>query len=118
MAKSKALIEKEIKRIITGLHKEVFGKGPEELWVKIHRNVATFSCTKTLTPLENYLQSTPEGDNEIARIRMTISKTAKTQLCSEIELACGLRVLGITDEIYICSDVLYGAILFQENIDN
>lgn len=118
MAKSKALIEREIKRIITGLHQEVFGKGPEELWVKIHRNVATFSCTRTLTPLEKYLQSAPEGDKEITRIRMTISKTAKTQLCSEIELACGLRVLGITEEIHIDSDVLYGVILLQQNIDD
>lgn len=119
MAKESSVVsfEKRLKKFIIKTHQDIFGKGPEEVWVKVHRNVATFYCSKSLTHMENFLLTTPNGENEVMRIRKNICNYIKPQVCSGIELANGIKVLGLTVELSISSNSMFGAILFQDCIE-
>jgi len=113
----KAIIERNVKRIITVLHQDVYGKGPEELWAKVNRNIVTFSCTRTLTPLEKFLLGTHDGKTQILNLRENVSRAIKDKLCREINVSCNVKVLSIVDEIEIDTDVWFGAILLSENVE-
>ncbi|MDD4568912.1 MAG: Na-translocating system protein MpsC family protein [Tepidanaerobacteraceae bacterium] len=117
MVKNKDFIERGIRRIITSLHQEVFGKGPEESWVKINKNIATFSCTRTLTPMEIFLLGTQDGKEEVKSLRIRISSAIKERLTTEIDVICGIKILSITDDIHIDSDTWFGAIILQSSIE-
>lgn len=112
MIRDGSVLEREIKRIIVKLHQEIFGKGPEQLWVKIEQNICTFSCIKTLTPIEKFLLTTEDGLKQVVKLRAEISKAAIFKLRQEIELLCEVKILSTTSEICIEADTVYGAILF------
>ncbi len=116
-AKTKASVEKELRRLITRFHHEIFGKGPEEVWVKIHLNVATFCCAKSLAPLEEYLLGVPGGEEEVLRLRQKIMGFANPRLCSEIERFSGVQVLRLTVDLCLKSNTMFGAVLFQQALE-
>ncbi|MHB1127220.1 MAG: Na-translocating system protein MpsC family protein [Bacillota bacterium] len=117
MFKRKIALEKEVKKIMTKIHQDIFGKGPDELWVKINNKVGSFYCSKTLTTMEEFLLSLPGGEEEVLRLRTTILKAIVSRLCSEIELMCSAKVLSVSAELCTQSNVFFGSILFQEDFD-
>lgn len=116
--KHKSVLEKELNKLITKVHREVFGRGPDEVWVKIHRNVATFSCVKSLTAVEEFLLSTPQGVEEVLRLRKVIAAHIKSRFCAEVESLSGVKVVDVIGKLCIQTNTLYGAILFQEEMDD
>ncbi|MHB1404313.1 MAG: Na-translocating system protein MpsC family protein [Desulfitobacteriaceae bacterium] len=116
--KHKSVLEKDLNKLITKLHREIFGKGPDEVWVKIYRNVGTFSCVKSLTSLEEFLLTTPHGVDEVLRLRKVIAANIKSRFCSEVEALCGVKVVSVTGELCIQTNTLYGVILFQDEIED
>lgn len=114
MASGKASSERNIKKLLIKVHRDVFGKGPEEVWVSVTRNVATFYCSNSLTALEEFLLTTPGGEDEVKHLRHKITKYISPTLYSELEKTCGITVLSMTMELCTRSRVLFGAILFQE----
>lgn len=117
MVKNKDFMERHIRRIITSLHQEVFGKGPEESWVKINKNIATFSCTKTLTSVENFLLGTKNGKEQVQSLRIKISSAIRERLITEIDIICDINVLSITDDVHIDSDTWFGAVILNKSIE-
>lgn len=115
--KSRIMLEKEIKKIMIKWHQQIFGKGPDEMWVKINRNLASFYCAKTMTNMEEFLLDIPDGETEVKRIRITLASAVKERLCSDIQSKCGVRVLDISWEFSISSNACFGTLLFQEDFD-
>lgn len=111
-------MEKELKKLAVRLHIEYFGKGPEDVWVRTYKSVATFYCAKTITPLEETLLRITSGKEEVMRLRDKIYEYVKPQLFMEIEKVSGCKVLSFTADICVDTKVLHGSILFLENIDN
>jgi len=107
-----AILEKEVRRIVIKLHQEIFGKGPDQLWVKVEQSVCMFSFFKTLTPMENFLLKTKGGSEQVQTLRKEILKAANIKLCQELELLHEIKILGDTSEICIETDSVHGAILF------
>lgn len=114
MAKNKLFCEKGIKRLIIKFHRDIFGKGPEEVWVSINRNIGTFYCSNSLTALEEFILSMPDGEEEIKRLRLRIAARIRPSFCCEVEKICSNIVLDITAQICLSSKGLFGAILFQD----
>lgn len=113
MNMGKTALEKDIKKIFFKLHQEVFGKGPESLWVKIHQNAASFYIFKTLTKLEEFLVTMPGGIEEVHRLRATIIKNMKKILSVEITSVSQVKVIDISMEFSLESNVMFGVILFD-----
>jgi len=112
---TKGDVEREVRKIINRMHQEVLGKGPDQLWVKLNQNVGTFYCTKTLTPMEEFLLKTSDGKEKVLVLRKAIAEVACPRLSSEIELLCGTKVLSITGKLSVDTDAIFGAILFAED---
>ncbi|WP_227763656.1 Na-translocating system protein MpsC family protein [Zhaonella formicivorans] len=117
MAKNKAELESALRRMLSRLHQEIFGKGPEGVWVKITQNVGTFYVSKTLTNMELFLLSVPGGEDEVLRLRGVIMKNIKPRLYSEIEHLGDVKVISIATELSIISNAFFGAILFDRSFD-
>ena len=111
------MLEKELKRLIVRINREVYGKGPEDVWVQINYNIATFCCSKSLTHMEEFLLSVPGGEEEVLRLRKNVAGYIKPRLLSEIEIACGVKVLRLTADLCVRTKTLFGAILFQDGFD-
>lgn len=118
MTKNKSIYEKVIKKLIIKVHREIFGKGPEEVWVSINRNVASFHCSKSLTALEKYLLKELNAKDEVERLRQVIMQHIYKSICSELQNACNNTVLGLTMKLCVDTDILFGAILFQNSFCN
>lgn len=116
--KHKSVLEKDLNKLITKLHREVFGRGPDEVWIKIHRNVGTFSCVKSLTSLEEFLLTTPHGVDEVLRLRQVIAANIKPRFCAEVESLSGVKVVSVTGKLSIETNTFYGAILFHDEIED
>lgn len=114
MSTGKTVLEKEIKKIFFKVHQEVFGKGPESLWIRIYQNAALFYIFKTLTKLEEFMVTMPGGIEEVYKLRATIIKNMKEILSVEIAAVSQVKVLGISMEFSLDSNVMFGAILFDE----
>ncbi|MFA5537001.1 MAG: Na-translocating system protein MpsC family protein [Bacillota bacterium] len=112
MDMANAILEKEAKRIIIRLHQEIFGKGPDQLWVKVEQNVCMFSFFKTLTPMENFLLKAKNGLEQVQKLRREILDATNARLCQELELLHEIKILSSTSEISIETDSVHGAILF------
>lgn len=117
MLKTKVILEKELKRVIIRFHQEIYGKGPEDIWVNIKHNIAAFHCSKSITAMEEFLLNIPGGDEEVVQLRKKIMTFIKPRLCSEIEIISGIKVLGMTEEICLKSKSFFGAILFAEHFE-
>ncbi len=117
MCKSKNKLENEIKRFIIRFHREVFGKGPKDVWVKINYNTATFYCFEPLTALEEFLLKIEDGEEEVTRIRKKIDDKVKTHICSELELLTGNKVLNIVSKICTNTNCIFGVIHFEQDIE-
>lgn len=117
MIKTRIGVEKEIKRLMIKLHQEVFGKGPEEVWIKVNRNVVTFLCSQSLCQIEDFLLRIPNGEIEVKRIRNNIQEFLKPRLYSDIESICGFRVEDVTVQLSIQANVMFGAILLEKTFD-
>lgn len=117
MIKTRTYVEKEIKRLMIKVHQEVFGRGPEEVWVKVNRNVVTFFCSQSLCQIEDFLLRIPNGEIEVRRIRNNIQKFIKPRLYSDIQSICGFRVEDVTVQLSIQANVLFGAILLEKAFD-
>lgn len=118
MIKTKTYVEKEIKRLLIKVHQEVFGRGPEEVWVKVNRNVVTFFCSQSLCQIEDFLLRIPDGAIEVKRIRNNIQKFINPRLYADIQSICGFKVEDVTVQMSIQANVLFGAILLEKAFED
>jgi len=111
-------LEKEIRKYFIRTHIETFGKGPEDMWVKINRNIGTFFCSGTLTFLEENLRNLPDGPEELLRLRKKIFSSLEQRVLSDIESISGIKVLHVVFGLCMEENILYGAILFKDNVED
>ncbi len=109
-------LEKELKKLIIKLHLEYFGKGPEDLWIRVHKNIATFYCYKTIIPMEETMLRISNGKEEVILIREKILNHIRPQLYSEIEKVTGCKVLSFSAGLCVEANALHGTILFLQDI--
>jgi len=110
-------IEKEGKRMVIKLHQDIFGKGPENVWIKVNRNVASFCLMGALTPLEEYLWQLPDGVEEVKKIRYKVYENIREEIFEQIYGICGVKVLNFTIKICENSQIIFGTTLFAENLE-
>ncbi len=109
--------EKEIKKAMIKIHQETLGKGPEEAWIKINRNIGTFYYSGTLTRLEENLLLIPDGEEEVLRLRRMIIRQQNSFLCEEIKIVAGVEVKEITGKICVHNDIYFGTVLFDKSLE-
>ncbi|MBS3970061.1 MAG: DUF2294 family protein [Clostridia bacterium] len=117
MVETNSILEKKLKKLAVQLHLEYFGKGPEDVWVKIYRNVVSFYCSKTVTPLEETILKITNGKEEVLRIREKILEHIKPNLFSEIGKVSNNMVLSFTADLCIETKALHGSILFLHELE-
>ncbi|MDW7675736.1 MAG: Na-translocating system protein MpsC family protein [Bacillota bacterium] len=117
MIKPKYKLENDLKRFMIRAHREIYGKGPKEAWVKINFNTATFYCFEPLTALEEFLLKTEGGEEEVKMIREKVDVRIKTHLCSEIECLTGIKVLDMVSKVCTSTNCIFGVIHFEENFE-
>jgi len=117
LVESPSELEKELKKLAVQIHLKHYGKGPEEVWVKVHRNIVTFYCSKIITPLEDTLLRISGGREEVLRIREKIYAHIKPHLFLEVEKVSGCKVLSLAADICLETKSLHGSILFLQNIE-
>lgn len=109
----KGALEKQLRKKIIKIHQDVIGKGPEDVKVLINHNVITFVCTKTLSQIELFLLKTEGGEQEIRELRVKIMEHLKPLITAYLEYRHGIKVLGLTIDVSISADALFGAVLIQ-----
>ena len=116
MKKPKETLESEIKRFIIRCHKEIFGKGPEETWVKINHNLATYYCANILTELEEFFIK-QDDEKDVAYLRKRAFALIKNRLVKELEQITEAEVLEVLQTVSINSKSVIGVIHFKINIE-
>jgi len=109
--------EKKIKRIIVKLHQDVFGKGPEQVWVKFNKNMVTFYCSQSLTDVEEFLLTIEGGEDDVKKIREKIFNSLENRFCMEITKACGADVLSLVGKTCMNSKSFYGTVLLEKDFE-
>jgi len=110
-------LEKEGKRLVIRLHQEVIGKGPENVWVKINRNVASFCLIGAFTPMEEYIWTLPGGIEQVKAMRYKIYESMQEELYKQVKNISGVKMLNLTMKICEHSQIIFGTALFAENLE-
>lgn len=114
--KSTNQLEACIKRDITKLYKEGFGKGPDETNVKILNNILVIQLDGALTPMEENLRLLPEGENIIYKIRETLMNQNANQYITWLEESLKAKVDGVRYLLCKEKSTIYIFVVFQGSI--
>lgn len=111
-------LEVFLKKQAIKMHQEVIGKGPKEVWVKIHRNVATICSIGSLTHYELYLLRLENGKEMINELRRMVCKSLNSMFSRYIEETAGLKVSDVCWSFSINCDTLICNIIFNEDLED
>ncbi|MFZ7103626.1 MAG: Na-translocating system protein MpsC family protein [Peptococcaceae bacterium] len=113
-----AEIEREFRKSLINNHKKIFGKGPEEAWVKVNRNIITFSLNGAFSPLEEYLWTEPQGKQDVKIIRQKILEANKAFYIQQVEEICNSKFLTIVEGYCEKTKNIFGALLIEDDLEN
>lgn len=110
-------LEANIKREITKLWKENFGKGPEETTVTIFNNIVVIRLDGGIAPIEQMLLSTLEGKKMVHAIMDELILNQTSAYMPTIEAIVKTKQEQISYVLVDKTNSIYLFIVFQKNIE-
>ncbi len=116
MGKSIQNIKAEIKREITRIHKDYFGKGPGFTNIHIVENIMIIKLKDFLSPLEESMLKLPDGKKRIHEIRKEIFENNFKEYSSAFFKLTKLKPLKVESIINFDNAEIYLIIIFDGTI--
>jgi uncharacterized protein YbcI len=113
VGKSIQSIKAEIKREITRIHKDHFGKGPGFTNIHIVENIMIIKLKDFLSPLEESMLKLPDGKEKVNQIRKEIFKNSFKDYGSILFKLIKLKPLKIETIINFDSIEIYLIIIID-----
>ncbi len=99
---------------IAKLHKEYFGKGPNDIVVAINQSIIVIKAVGVLTVMEKYMLDIPEGYGRVRENRFMLFDKLKDRMLMDLSVCTGLKLKGLMVEFLIQYDGLI-IVLFKPN---
>lgn len=107
-------LEATIKRAITKIYKDSFGKGPEETRIRVCDNVVMMMFEGALTDIEVSLLETEEGAQLVADMRKRMVHQKRSDYIPTLEKIVGQSVLSITYDFNAERNQFYVFVIFPD----
>jgi uncharacterized protein YbcI len=103
--------------IVRKVRKEIFGKGPEQIFTHFIENMAVTTMYGILTPTEKFIAQTQEGKKLIhsARTQM-IQDVYKQQVPEGMEELVGSKLLHLFSDAKIDENMAVSVFMFEKPI--
>lgn len=111
-------LEACLKRELTKLYKESFGKGPDTAIVKIQENIAIVKLEGGLTLLERTLMNTIDGFKLVRNIRDQLIEEHFQIYSSALEEVVNTKLDKVSYAISNDNDTIYMFLIFKDKISN
>lgn len=109
-------LEACLKRELTKLYKESFGKGPDAATVRIQENIAIARLEGGLTQLEQSLMDTVDGFRLVRNIRDQLIEEHFQVYTSELEEIVGTELDKVSYTISNDKETIYMFLIFKDII--
>lgn len=101
---------------LTDIHKNIFGKGPEEVWVKVEsdRNVICFTIKQTSLHIEEYLDGIPDLKEDWINLRKKIVKHEEKEIFAQFKKITGFKPIKLVIDFDTSTNITFGMFLFKK----
>jgi uncharacterized protein YbcI len=114
---TKGQIEKTLKEELTNVFRQVVGKGPERVSIKIVKNFVICEMYGILTTVEKQLLKLENGEEQIKKLRDNLFLVSRDKYYEVIEEIVGAKVMEIVTKVSVKNDARFSLIVFKENIE-
>jgi len=109
--------EASFREAIIKAHKEVTGRGPKDVHVKIFRNMIVFDMEDIFTLLEDRLLGVSGGQENIIRLRNEMNKSLIPLLKEAVEEIVECKVEECVTRVFPHWKSQYGILILDKNIE-
>jgi uncharacterized protein YbcI len=110
-------IEATLKREITGLYKQAFGKGPDDTSVRIFEHVILIKLEGALSQLEESLMSSVVGEEIVRKIRDELILEQTSVYVPQVEKIVNAKVEKVNYTMSKNNKTMYLFLLCERSIE-
>lgn len=109
-------VEDMVAKELAAMHKEVTGRGPRNVLVRILGDVIGFRFVDVLTPIEQSLLQVEGGAAQVQELRAQLALLCRGHLEEKLQEYLGVEVVDMVVGFDIKSGRLYGAVSLDRDV--
>lgn len=113
-----AHLEKKMRLEIVDIYKNIYGKGPEEICVKVVRDMIVINVKQNSIYFEDFISKYSDLTDDWLNFRKKMAKNIETEIFSSIISVCGVKPQKMIIDFDIQKKIEFGVILMEEKLSD
>src|SRR5699024_420909 len=116
MSNDEGSLSLKISQFLTKFMKQRLGRGPKNVEIKITENTLIFFVTGILSPMEQIILQSPNGEEAVYQSRLIYVNESNKQRIPNLESIVGLKAIDHYETWNFKKDIGVGVVVFEDNI--